>query len=63
MNDLLGGKGAGESDALVDLPKDEAGRPERAPANFHPDVIKATVSTSGKLSTSITVSEAGQRNV
>ena len=40
----------------------EAGKPGRAPVNFHPDVTKATVSTSGKLSTPITVSEAGQRN-
>ena len=40
----------------------EVGTLGRAPVNFHPDVTKATVSTSGKLSTSITVSEAGQGN-
>ena len=40
----------------------EAGTPERAPANFQLDVTEATVSVAGKLSTSITVSEAGQRN-
>ena len=62
MNDLLGGKESGEGDALVDLPKDEAGKPERAPENFQPDVTEATVSVAGKLSTPITVSEAGQGN-
>ena len=62
LNDLLGGKEAGEGDALVDLPKDEAGTPGRAPTNFQPDVTEATVSVAGKLSTPITVSEAGQRN-
>ena len=41
----------------------EAGKPDRAPANFEPDVTEATVSVAGKLSTPITVSEAGQRNV
>ena len=63
MNDLLGAKEAGESEALEDLPKDEAGKPGRAPANFQPDVTEATVSVAGKLSTPNTVPEAGQRNV
>ena len=40
----------------------EAGKPGRAPANFQPDVTEATMSVAGKLSTPITVSEAGQRN-
>jgi hypothetical protein len=40
----------------------EAKKPERAPANFQPDVTEATVSAAGKLSTPNTVSEAGQRN-
>ena len=62
MNDLLGAKEAGKGEALVDLPKAGAGKPERAPANFQPDVTEATVSVAGKLSTPITVSEAGQRN-
>ena len=62
MNDLLGAKEAAENETLAHLPKAEAGKPERAPAKFHPDVTKATVSTSGKLSTPITVSEASQRN-
>ena len=44
LNDLLGGKEAGKGEALADLPKDEAGTPERAPANFPPDVTEATVS-------------------
>ena len=46
MNDLLGAKEAGKGEALVDLPKDEAGTPGRAPANFQPDVTEATVSAS-----------------
>ena len=43
MNELLGAKEAGKGEALVDLPKDEAGTPGRAPANFQPDVTEATV--------------------
>ena len=62
MNELLGGKEAGEGDALVDLPIDEAGTPGRAPANFQSDVTEAAVSMAEKLTTPITVSEAGQRN-
>ena len=62
MNDLLGAKEAGESEALEDLPKDEAGKPVRAPANFQPDVTEAAVSMAEKLTIPITVSEAGQRN-
>ena len=62
LNDLLGAKEAGEGEALADLPKDEAGTPVRAPANFQPDVTEATVSVAGKLSTPNIVSEAGQRN-
>ena len=56
---------AGDADVnrtLANLPKAGAGKPERAPANFQPDVTEATVSVAGKLSTPITVSEAGQRN-
>ena len=59
---MLGGKEPSEGDALVDLPKDEAGTPGRAPANFQPDVTEAAVSMAEKLTTPITVSEAGQRN-
>ena len=62
LNDLLGAKEAGEGDALVDLPKDEAGRPERALENLQSDVSEATASVVGKLTTPITVSEAGQRH-
>ena len=62
LNDLLGAKEAGKGEALVDLPKDEAGTPGRAPANFQPDVTEAAVSMAEKLTTPITVSEAGQRN-
>ena len=46
MNDLLGAKEAGEGDALANLPKIEAGKPERAPVKFPPDVTEATVSAS-----------------
>ena len=56
---------AGDADANrapVHLPKDEAGRPERVPVNYPSDVTEATVSVAGKLTTSITVSEADQRN-
>ena len=53
---------ADERRTLARLPKAEAGKPERAPVNFHPDVTEATVSVAGKLSTPITVSEAGPGN-
>ena len=62
MNDLLGAKEAAENETLGDLPKDDAVTPGRAPANFQPDVTEATVSMAEKLTTPITVSEAGQRN-
>jgi hypothetical protein len=44
LNDLLGAKEAGKGEALADLPKDEAGKPRRAPENFQPNVTEATVS-------------------
>ncbi len=47
LNDLLGAKEAGEGKALADLPKDEAGKLGRAPANFQPDVTETTVSVTG----------------
>ena len=50
------------SRTLAHLPKDEAGMPGRAPENFQLDVTEATVSVAGNITTSITVSEAGQRN-
>ena len=56
---------AGDADVnrtLVDLPKDEAGRPERAPVNSQPDVTEAAVSVPDELTMAITVSEAGERN-
>jgi hypothetical protein len=34
LNELLGAKEPGEDEALADLPKAEAGRPERAPRTF-----------------------------
>ena len=62
MNDLLGAKESGENEALAHMPKAEAGKPGRAPEEFQLDVTEATVSVAGKLTTPITVSEAGQRN-
>ena len=62
MNDLLGAKEAGEGDALVYLPKAEVGKSGRAPVKSQPDVTEAAVSMAEKLTTPITVSEAGQRN-
>ena len=56
---------AGDADSnetSAQLPKIEAGRLERAPENFQLDVTEATVPVAGKLTTSITVSEADQRN-
>jgi hypothetical protein len=47
---------------LAGLAEIEVGKPGRASENFQPDVTEATVSVAEKLSTSITVSEAGQRN-
>ncbi len=44
------------------LPKDEAGKHERAPVNFQPDVTEATVSVVVELATPVTVYEAGQRH-
>ena len=48
MNDLLGGKEAGEGEAVADLPKTEARMPERAPKNFQPDVSEAIASGATK---------------
>ena len=53
---------ADSNETSAQLPKIEAGRLERAPENFQLYVTEATVSVAGKLTTSITVSEADQRN-
>ena len=50
------------NETLAHLPKDEAGRPGRAPENFQPGVSEATESAAESMTTRITVSEAGQRN-
>ena len=50
------------NETLAHLPKDEAGRPRRAPKNSQPDVAEATVSVPDELTMAITVSEAGQRH-
>ena len=44
LNDLLGGKEAGESEAVANLPKTEARMSERAPENFQPDLSEVTAS-------------------
>jgi hypothetical protein len=62
LNELLGGKEAGANEALASLPKAEAGKPERAPANAPPCVTEAAVSVAEKLTAPNTVSEAGERN-
>jgi hypothetical protein len=54
---------ADANETIAELPKAGVGRPGRALANFPPDVTEATVSVAGNLTTPITVSEAGQRNV
>ena len=50
------------NETLAHLPKDEAGRPERASGNSPPDVTEATASAAENMTIPITVSEAGQRN-
>ncbi len=42
MNDLLGGKEAGEGDAVANLPNTEARMLERAPENFQLDLSEVT---------------------
>jgi len=44
LNDLLGRKEAGEDETLANLPKTEAGKPERAPENFQLDLSEVTAS-------------------
>ena len=44
MNDLLGGKEAGETDTPANLPKTEAELPERAPENLQLDLSEMTAS-------------------
>ena len=48
--------------APTHLPKDEAGRPGRAPENFRPGVSEAAVSVPDELTMPNTVSEAGKRS-
>jgi len=44
LNDLLGGKEAGEGETIANLPKTEAEKPERAPENSQPDLSEVTAS-------------------
>ena len=53
---------AGANRTLPHLPKAEVGRPGRAPVNFPSDVSEATVRVTEKLTTPITISEAGERD-
>ena len=50
------------NETLTHLPKDEAGRLERASGNSPPDVTEATASAAENMTMPITASEAGQRN-
>ena len=53
---------AGEDETPAYLPKDEAGRPERAPENAQLDVTEATTSVAENMTMPISASEAGERN-
>ena len=56
---------AGDADSnetSAQLPKDEAGRPGRAPANFQSDVTEVTASVAEHMTTPISASEAGELN-
>ena len=48
--------------APAHLPKDEAGRLERAPVNSQPGVSEVTASAAEDVTTPITASEAGKPN-
>ena len=62
LNDLLGGKEAGEGETLAYLPKDRSREAGTRPANFQPSDTEATASVAESLAERITVSEASQRN-
>ena len=49
MNDLLGGKEAGEGKALAHLPKDRSLDACARPATLQPDVAEATASVADSL--------------
>ena len=61
MNDLLGAKEAGEDEALVDLPKAEAGRSERAPRTFPGRLRSDRIWSRRTERKRMTVTEAGER--
>jgi hypothetical protein len=50
LNDLLGGKEAGEGEALAYLPKGRSTYAWARPANFQPDVAEAIASDADELS-------------
>jgi hypothetical protein len=52
---------ADANQTLAHLPKDEAGRPGRAPVNFQLGVTEATASVADNLTLPIMVSEARER--
>jgi hypothetical protein len=52
LNDLLGGKEAGEDETFANLPKTEAGTPERAPENLQAGRFRSNRIWSGKLAAS-----------
>ena len=59
---LVRREGSREERNLGTVAEIEVGKPGRAPEDLSPDVSEATASVAGKLSTPITISEAGQRN-
>jgi hypothetical protein len=62
LNELLGGWDAGVVEALADLPKAEAGRPERAPRTFRRPSPKEQVRRRKNEQQTNIASEAGKRN-
>ncbi len=62
LNDLLGAKEPGAGEALANMPKIEAGRPERAPRTFRRPSPKPPVWSERTHRKPVTASEAGKRN-
>ena len=62
LNDLLGGKEAGEGETPAYVPKSRSLEARARPVKLQLDVSEATASVEDRLAAPITVSEAGQRN-
>jgi len=59
LNDLLGGKEAGEVETPANLPKGRSPEAGTRPVRLELDVSEATASVADRLAAPITVSEAG----